>query len=87
MQTPLPSTKGSVNAIARKWCSQAGTLSPVMFYVISSLQVFRCLQPFMVTLSVSATAQAVKQISDRHDADVIRWVNDILMNTEVKYMW
>ncbi|XP_065908866.1 uncharacterized protein [Dysidea avara] len=46
-------------------------------------QVFHCLQPFMVTLSVSVTAQAVKQISDRHDADVISWANDILENREV----
>jgi len=39
----------------------------------------------MVTLSVSATAEAVKKIADRHDADVICWVNDILNNTEVIY--
>ena len=32
---------------------------------------------------LSATAQAVKQISDKYDADVISWANDILDNREV----
>jgi len=41
----------------------------------------------MITLSVSATAEAVKQISDRHDADVIHWANDILENIEVFYYY
>ena len=34
-------------------------------------QVFQCLQPFMITVSVTAAANTVKVISDRHDADAI----------------
>jgi len=38
----------------------------------------------MISLSVSAAAKAVKDVSDNHDADVISWANNLLKNIKVK---
>jgi len=37
----------------------------------------------MVTVSVTTVVNSVKELSDRHDADVISWANNLLMNIEV----
>lgn len=38
----------------------------------------------VISLSVSATAKAVKDVSDNHDADVMSWANNLLRNIKVK---
>ena len=40
----------------------------------------------MVTVSATTVANSVKILSDRHDADVISWANNLLMNIEVSLM-
>ena len=35
------------------------------------IRVFWCLQPFMITVSVTVAANTVRKLSDKHDADVI----------------
>ena len=38
---------------------------------MTPIQVFWCLQPFMITVSVTAAANTVRKSPDKHDADVI----------------
>jgi len=37
----------------------------------------------MITVSVTTVANSVKDLSDRHDADVISWANNLLINIDV----
>jgi len=40
----------------------------------------------MVTVSVTTVANTVRSLSDRHDADVISWASNLLMNIDVSQM-
>ena len=40
----------------------------------------------MITVSVTATANTVRKLSDNHDADVISWVNKLLMTIKVRHV-
>ena len=44
---------------------------------ILQLQIYRCLQPFMVCISPSATTNVIKQISNNHDMDDHLWKDSI----------
>ena len=74
----MSSAEGSTNAIVWKRCSQTGTFCVCVCSYIKAL--LTALSLFATIYGVSATAQAVKQISDK---DVISWANDTLDNRKV----
>ena len=49
----------------------------IMLFVHVIIQIFRCLQPFMVCVSPTATTNVIKHISECHDVEVHFWKDEM----------
>ena len=62
---------------------QVNTICKNFVHLETSLQVYKCLQPFMICMSASATITLIDNVSQNFDAEVLRWSDALKENLKV----